>query len=105
MILITVLGTMVLGARITIFLYCKHKNAPTHSRRTLSILWHKENTNETKPMLSGSPQQSTGYPKIKETIEKAKEALEILGIDFSDFNKCKTCRNSKDRGKTATTFG
>ena len=55
-------------------------------------------------MLSGSLQQSVGYPIIKVTSEKVREALEMLGMDFSDFAKYKACRNSEERSKVATNF-
>ena len=61
----------------TILFYCKYKNAPAHSK-TSSIFQHKENDRVTKVMLSGSLQQSIGYPKIKATSEMVREALEML---------------------------
>ena len=66
--LITVLGTSMIGAGITIFFYCKFKHVPTHSK-TSSIFWHKQNPTETKAILSDSPQASTGYPKIQVTTK------------------------------------
>ena len=56
-----------------------------------------------KTILSGCPQQLIGYPKVKATPETVRETLEMLGIDFSGFDKCKTCKDSKDRSKIATT--
>ena len=87
-ILTTVLGTLMLGARILIFLYCKHKNAPTCSKSS-SLFWQKENTKETKPMFTNQ------CPTVKANPEMVKEALEILGIDFGDFDKCKPHRNRR----------
>ena len=55
-------------------------------------------------MLSASPPQSIGYPKNQGNSKKVREMLEILGMDISDFDKCKACRNSKDRSKIATIF-
>ena len=49
-ILITVLVTLMIETGITIFLYCKHKNAPTHFK-SLPIFWHEENPRITKLML------------------------------------------------------
>ena len=54
-------------------------------------------------MLSYSQQQLIGHPKIKATPEKVGEILEMLGMDFYDFDKYKSCRNSKDRSKIAST--
>ena len=54
-ILMTVLGTRMVGARSTIFFYFKYNNTPNHSK-TSSIFWQKENMKETKAMPSGSPQ-------------------------------------------------
>ena len=69
MIIITVLGLLMIGARIIAFCYCKHKNIPTCSK-TLCIFWHKENPKETSAMLSFCPQQALGYPKITATLRQ-----------------------------------
>ena len=87
MILITVLGTLMIGARSTDFFYCKCKNAPIHSM-TSSLFWHKENSKETRAMLPGSPQQSTGYPNIKATPEMVKEMSEVGAIHPSQSLWC-----------------
>ena len=55
-------------------------------------------------MVTGSLQQLIGYPKIKTTPDMVGDTLEMLGIDFSHFDKCKTCRNSKDGSKIAMTY-
>ena len=99
--LITVLGTLILGAGITPFFYCKCENAPTLSK-TLSIFWHKENPKVARAMLLYSLQQVTGDPKIKAAAETIKK-LEKLKIGFSDFDKCTIQRNSKDLIKMVTT--
>ena len=102
-ILNTVLGILIIGARITAFFYYKCKNGLTCSK-ILSMLWHKENIKETKAMLSDSPQESIDYSKIKVTSEMVKEMLEMLEIDFSYLNKCTNCINCKDGSKITTTF-
>ena len=43
------------------------------------------------------------FPKIKAIPEKVKETLEMLGMDFSNLDKYKACKYSKDRNKIATT--
>ena len=96
--LITVLGTLMTGVTITIPFYRKYKNTPNHSK-TSSIFWHKENPKEPKSMLSGSPQHSIGYQRIKVTPEKVRETLEMLELDFFDFHMYKAYRNSKDKIK------
>ena len=78
-----------IGAGITIFFYCKCKIAPTHSK-ILSIFLHIKNSKEITAMLPGSPQQSIGYPKIKTTPKTVRETLEMLTIDFFEFDKHKT---------------
>ena len=83
-ILLVILITV--GARIKIFLYCKHKNVPACSK-TLSLFWHRENLQETKPILIGS------HPKIKEIPVMVKEESEMIGIDFFDFDKSLTSSN------------
>ena len=69
-ILITVLGTLIIGAGILIFPYCKHKNAPTCLYLALSISSCKENFKKTKPMLENCPQQSMDCPKIKQPLKQ-----------------------------------
>ena len=54
-------------------------------------------------MISGSPQQSIGYPKSKATSKNVRETLEMLEMDFSDFDKYKAYRNSRDGSKEGTT--
>ena len=54
-------------------------------------------------MLLSSPQQSIASPNIKTTSEMVKETLEMLGIDFSDFDMCTTHKNYNDGSTTATT--
>ena len=40
---------------------------------------------------------------MKVTLEKGRETLEMIGMDFSDFDKYRVYRNSKDRSKIVTT--
>ena len=47
-------------------------------------------------MLPSSSQQLITSPKVKVMAKKVRETLELLGMDFSDFDKYKACRNSKD---------
>ena len=54
-------------------------------------------------MLWSYFQPTTTSPKVKGTPEKLRETLELLGMDFSEFNKCKAHWNSKDEKKIATT--
>ena len=100
-ILITMLGTLI-SAGITIFLYCKYKSTSTCSN-TSSIFLHTENPKVTKLMFVNSPCHLIISAKIKATYETVKEALDMLRIDFSDCDKHKICRNSKDGSKIATT--
>ena len=60
---------------------------------------HKETPKEARAMLLDSPQQEIGCSNIKATPEIVKEILEILGIDFSDFDKCKTAEIAKMEAK------
>ena len=72
-----------------------------------SVTWHinkREKGRETEAMLSSNPQPNTNSPKVKATQEKVKETHELLGIDFSDFKKCKACQNSKNENKIPTSF-
>ena len=71
MILITVLGTLMIGAGITVFFYCKCKNVQFIPR--FCLCFGKQNPKETKAMLSGSPQPSIGYPKVKATPKTEKK--------------------------------
>ena len=71
-ILITVLRTLKTGAIITIFLYCRCKNATSHSK-TSSIFWPKENPKETTMMFTNSSQQSIGCSKINSTPDMVKK--------------------------------
>ena len=50
-------------------------------------------------MLPDSPQQSISFPEIMATPEKVRETLEMLGWNFSEFEKYHACRISKDRKK------
>ena len=66
-ILITVLGTLMIGARVTVFCYCKYRNTLNNSK-TSSKFWHKENPRGTTAMLSCSPQLSIGSPKTRQSL-------------------------------------
>ena len=55
-------------------------------------------------MFPSSSQQLIGYLKVKETPGKITETLEMLGMDFSDFDNYKAHRNIKDGGTLAMTF-
>ena len=52
-------------------------------------------------MLPSSLWQSVPSPKVKVTLEKERETLELLEVDFSD--KFIMHQNSKHGGKVATT--
>ena len=54
-------------------------------------------------MLPSSSQQSVASSKVKVPLEKVKETLELMEMDFSDFDKYKAHRNSKDGGKITST--
>ena len=60
-ILITALGTIIIGTGIRFFLCCKYKHASNHSE-AFSISWKKENPRETEVMLLGSSQQAIDSP-------------------------------------------
>ena len=47
-------------------------------------------------MLPICSQQSITSPKIKATLANVREMLDMLGMDFSKFEKYKAHRNSKD---------
>ena len=85
------------------FFYISSTNMPQTISKTSSIFWHKGNPKETEVMLLGSSHQSRTLPKVKVTHEKVREMLELLGMDFSDFDKDKNHKNSKDGGKVAIT--
>ena len=46
----------------------------------------------------------TTLTSLKSRLRKVGETLELLGMDFSDFDKYKTSRNSKDRCKVVTSL-
>ena len=98
--LTTVLGALIIGDYSFSLLQIL-----THFKlfQNLSIFWHKQNPEETEAMHWGSSQQSIGSPKNKATPEKARETPEMLGMDFSDFNKYEGYRFSYDGSKVATT--
>ena len=89
------------GAGITILFYCKCKILQILFQDYIFIL-AKENSKETKEMLSGSPKQSIDYPKIMATTKKVRQILEMLRMDLSDFDKYKVYRNI-DKSKIAST--
>ena len=53
-------------------------------------------------MLPNSTQQ-VGSPEVKLTQEKVIETVELLGRNFSNFDKHKAHRNSTDGSKVSTT--
>ena len=63
----------------------------------------KKNQKETKEMPPNFSQQLKASPKVKATPEKVRKPSELLGMDFSDFDKYKTCTNSKDIIKVTST--
>ena len=63
---------------------------------------HKRTQQETKEMLLSSSQQSKAYAKRKAAPEKLRETWKQLGMDFSNVEKYKACRNREDGNKVAT---
>ena len=98
-ILITVLGTLIIGTVITGFLCCKLKHKPFQD----FIFWYEMNPKATRTMIPGSSHKFIGSPKIEATPQNVRYTLELLGIYFSSFDKYKAYRNSKDRRKVAAT--
>ena len=63
---------------------------PRIKPKILLDTWHTNNTKnnkQVKAMLPNSYQQHTAPPKVKATLEKDKETLGLLGMDFSEFDK------------------
>ena len=62
------------------------------NQKAFSVSWHKNDTRynkEVTTMLLISLQQPTVPPKVKAIPENVRENLELLGVDFSEFDKCK----------------
>ena len=86
-----ILGTLIVCIGPVNFLYCKFRHALDQSIAS-SVFSCKRNKNVTKAMSS---QQLITFPKVKAIPDKVRERLELLGMDFSNFDKNKAHRNSK----------
>ena len=91
-----------IGAGITVFFYCKYENTSDCSK-TFLYFGIKRTLKKLKQCSQTLHNNKKGSPKIKESPEKVREMLKMLGMDFSDVAKYKACRNSNDRSKIATT--
>ena len=60
------------------------------------MFWCRNAQKETNAMLPSFLQKFMASQKVKETLEKVRHTLELLGMDFSDFYKYHSHRSSKD---------
>ena len=79
-ILTTVLGILIIGTGITVFLYCKYKHTSNCSKSPF-IFWHKKSSEETEAMLLGSAQQLV-LPLRSKQLLRSKRNIRIARKGF-----------------------